>query len=191
MTNEKSSCYRKKTRKVIWNEWGESKYYRHTGILNETRWQEVPKGTKKGFFAGAVLSEADINFSTELFYINDISTVLNSLIQIGAVVITVIVGAKMTPVVLTNLQALSYYVKTFGVLQGFEMYCYLGVQNLPNGIITLIQADLADGDTIADDIIYYVNADAADGDTPLDDMVLGTYNNLRKIYKGTGIECHH
>lgn len=37
----------------------------------------------------------------------------------------------------------------------------------------------------------YCQNDLSDGDSAFDDVVLGTYNNLRKVYNGTGLECHH
>ena len=43
----------------------------------------------------------------------------------------------------------TYYVKTFGVVQGIQMYQYLGIQNLPNGVISWLQMDMADGGQFA------------------------------------------
>ncbi len=132
---------------------GESRYYQHKGILFWEDWKEVPKGTKGGFFKGAVLSEADINFSLNLYYVVDVYTVLNSIAKAGAIVIVIIVATEATPIVLANIQGITYYVKTFGVVEGLKMYQYLGISNLPSSVITWVQWDLADGDSIADDIL--------------------------------------
>ena len=186
-----------------------SKYYKHTGILGWSKWEEVTAGTEKGFFKSIVISEADLNFSSKIEYENDIYEAIDGTIVLGAVIISAVLIAKATPIIVANIEGLVYYIQNFGIYKGLEMYTNLGISNLPNGVISVLQADLADGDsivddlsyivvadladgdTIADDVIYYVKTDAADGDTVLDDVVLGTYNNLRKIYKGTGIECHH
>ena len=65
--------------------------------------------------------------------------------------IAVIVVFEVTTVVATNLSALAHYVKSFGVKQGFEMYKYLGAASAPNGVISLIEMDMADGDSSLDD----------------------------------------
>ena len=54
---------------------------------------------------------------------------------------------------MAKLEVLAFYVKNFGVRQGFEMYKYLGVENLPNGVISWLQADMADGDSSVDDLV--------------------------------------
>lgn len=131
----------------------ESKYYRHTGILWYENWSEVPKGTESGFFKGVVLSEADINFSWKIYNVTDVYSVLSFVAEVGAMIIVIVLVAEATPVVLANIQALVYYVKTFGVIQGINMYRYLGIWNLPNGIISCMQADMADGDSSLDDLI--------------------------------------
>lgn len=149
--NSKSSYTREKVFKSLAKR--ESKYYKHGGILWWEDWKEVKKGTKGGFFKGKVLSEADINFSLKVYSVCDIYSVLNTIAGVGAVVISVIVIAKATPIVLANLEGIAYYVKTFGVVQGLNMYKYLGIKNLPNGIITWIQSDLSDGNSSLDDLI--------------------------------------
>jgi hypothetical protein len=131
----------------------ESRYYKHSGIWWNENWSEVPKGTESGFFKGTVLSEADINLSCEIYYVCDVYTVLTSVAQVGALVIAIVVAAEVTPVVLANIQGLAYYVKTFGVVQGIQMYQYLGIQNLPNGVISWLQMDMADGDSSLDDMV--------------------------------------
>ena len=130
-----------------------SRYYRHYGVLSWEDWEEVPKGTESGFFSGVVLSEANINFSTEIYYVCDVYTVLDSLIVIGAMIIAVILVVNATPVVLAHIEAIKYYVETYGVRQGLNMYSYFGLNSLPDGVITWIQMDLEDGDGCADDLI--------------------------------------
>lgn len=131
----------------------ESKYFKHSGILWWSNWEEVPKGTKGGFFRGTVLSEADINFSLDIYYVCDVYTVLDTVARVGALVIAVIIIVEATPVVLANIQGIIYYCKTYGIFEGLKMYTYLGIQNLPNGVITWIQMDMADGDSSVDDLI--------------------------------------
>ena len=74
-------------------------------------------------------------------------------VKLGVVIIAIVVIIEVTPTVLANMEALAFYVKNFGVRQGFEMYKYLGVANLPNGVISWLQADMADGDSSVDDLV--------------------------------------
>ncbi len=145
--NEKSASTREEVFQVILER--ESRYYKHSGA---SLWEEVPKGTEGGFFKGTILSEADINFSWKIYSVVDIYTMLTTVAQCGAVVLAVILVVKATPVVLANVQLLIYDVKTYGVIQGFKMYKYLGFQNLPDGVITWLQTDMSDGDSSVDDI---------------------------------------
>lgn len=128
-----------------------SKYYQHNGIFWWEDWREVSSDTEGGFFKGVVTSEADVNFTSGIDYELDIYMMLNLVAKIGIVVIAVIVVFEVTTVVATNLSALAHYVKSFGVKQGFEMFKYLGVANAPNGVMSLIQMDMADGDSSLDD----------------------------------------
>ncbi len=130
----------------------ESRYYKHSGIWWDENWSEVPKGTESGFFKGAVLSEADINLSWKIYNVCDVYSVLTSVAKIGALVIAVVIVVEVTPIILANIQGLAYYVKTFGVVQGIQMYRYLGIQALPNGVISWLQMDMADGDSSLDDV---------------------------------------
>lgn len=118
-----------------------------------SEWNEVSKGTSGGFFKGMVISEADINFSNRLYSEVDIYMCLDDLIKVGALVITFIIAVEAATVVFTNLQSIVLYVKEFGVLQGLQMYKYLGLYNLSNGVISWIQTDTADGDSSLDDLI--------------------------------------
>ena len=140
----------------------ESRYYKHSGIWWNENWSEVPKGTESGFFKGTVLSEADINLSWEIYCVCDVYTVLTTVAQVGALVIAIVVVAEVTPVVLANIQGLAYYVKTFGIVQGIQMYRYLGIQNLPNGVISWLQMDMADGDSSVDDVALAIQKESVE-----------------------------
>lgn len=131
----------------------ESNYYKHTGSLWWSDWKKVSKGTESGFFKGLVFSEADINFSLNLYKKFDVYMVLDILAEIGVVVIVIIVAIKATPVVLANIQGIIFYIKMFGVIEGLDMYLHLGINYLPNSVITWIQWDVADGDSSLDDIL--------------------------------------
>ena len=139
-----------------------SRYYQHSGMLWWSEWREVPSDTEGGFFKGVVTSEADVNFTSGIEYKLDVYMMLDLAVKVGILIISVIVVIEVTTVVATNLSALAYYVKNFGVKQGFEMYKYLGVANAPNGVIALIQMDMADGDSSLDDGVqngWYTNID--------------------------------
>jgi len=127
--------------------------YWHNSVLSWEKWEKVPKSWKGGFLTGTVLSEADINFSTKIYYTFDMYNVLNVIAKAGALVIAAFVVYKAAPVVLAHIQAINYYVKTFGVTQGLKMYTYLGTGNLPDGVLSWVQADAADGDSSLDDLV--------------------------------------
>lgn len=130
-----------------------SKYFRRDiAIFGEDTWEEVSSYEDGGFFKGIVISEYDLNFSTDIYVKFDFTNVVEGLIITGALVIVVIVAIKATPLVLANIQTIKYYVETYGIRQGLKMYAYLGTSNLPDGVITWIQMDMADGDSCADDI---------------------------------------
>ena len=129
----------------------ESKYFQHSGVLWWSGWKEVPKGTSGGFFKGALFSEADINFSIRIFYAYDVYDVLSTLIVIGAIIIAMIVAYYCAPVVAAHLEAILYYVETFGVIKGLDLYLALA-QYYPEGIFTWIQMDMSDGDSCLDDL---------------------------------------
>ena len=131
----------------------ESKYYRHSGILWDEGWNVVPKGTESGFFKGAVLSEADINFSWKIYTVCDIYKVLTVLVQIGVIVVAVIVVTEVTAVVAINLEALLIYISKYGVVVGFQLFMSLGPEGATNSVISVLQTDMADGDSSLDDLI--------------------------------------
>lgn len=66
-----------------------------------------------------------------------------------------VIVVKVTPVIVANLKALSYYCKTFGIINGIGMWYNFGAAGLPNGIISVIQMDMQNGDTSADDFFIY------------------------------------
>ncbi len=166
LNNEGSKLYMtdksSNTRETVFSKLAnrESKDYKHSGILWWSDWKEVPKGTEGGFFKGTVLSEADINFSTQMYYVCDVYTVLDTVAGAGALVVAVIVIVDATPVILANIQGIVHYCKTFGVVEGLKMYQYLGVGNLPNSVITWVQWDIADGDSSLDDIATAIQVES-------------------------------
>ncbi len=178
VNNEGSKIYMQdkssETREIVFERLScrESRYYKHSGILWWENWEEVPKGTEGGFFKGTVLSEADINFSLQLYFICDVYTVLDSLVKIGALVIITIVAIEATPVVIANITALTIYMKDYGILNGITYWNICGASGLQDGVISYIQLDIADGDTQLDDLAEIVIIDAQDGDSCLDDAVV-------------------
>ena len=94
-----------------------------------------------------------MNFSTDIYVKFDYTDVVEGLIITGALFIVAIVATEATPVVLANIEAIVYFVETYGIRQGLTMYSYLGIYNLPDGVITWIQMDMADGDSCVDDVI--------------------------------------
>lgn len=131
----------------------ESKYFQHSGILWWSKWEEVPKGTEGGYFQGILISEADLNFSYRIYFQTDVYQAIDCVIVIGAVVISAILIAKAAPVVIANIEAIVYYVQNFGIMKGLEMYTYLGIGALPDGVISWIQMDISDGDSSLDDLV--------------------------------------
>ena len=131
----------------------ECKYYQRSGILWWSDWEEVPYGSEGGFFEGSVVTEAQLNFTHEKYGSGDIYLLLDFAAGIGIVLISAVVVVDVTLAVMAKLEALAFYVENFGVRQGFEMYKYLGVENLPNGVISWLQADMADGDSSVDDLV--------------------------------------
>jgi len=118
-----------------------SDYYRHTGIWWFSKWTKESDDFKRGFFKGALLTEANINFSTKMYKICDVYTVLDAVAKTGAVVIALIVVVDAVPVVVANVEGIVYYCSTFGIKDGLKMYRYLGISGLPNGVLSLIKMD--------------------------------------------------
>ena len=42
------------------------------------------------------------------------------------------------------------------------MYRYLGIQNLPNGVISWLQMDMADGDSSVDDVALAIQKESVE-----------------------------
>lgn len=131
MHNCSASCRESVFQKICQRK---SDKYRHTGTFRNEKWKKVSEKTKSSFWKGKVLSEADLNFSWKSYTINDIYTTLTSVAKAGAaiiaLVVTLYVTAYVAPIVAANIEALEYYVSTYGVKQGLNMYCYLGVKNV-------------------------------------------------------------
>ncbi len=133
----------------------EPTYYQRKGMFSSTRWEEVPYGTESSFWRGSVITEADLNFSTGIYsFFNtfDIDEVME-VIGIVTIVLISVAILEAVPVVISNMQALVYYIRNFGIVQGCGMYMTLGAEGLPNGVISWLQADMADGDSSLDDFV--------------------------------------
>jgi len=205
--DNKSSATRERIFSALSNR--ESKYYQSTSELWSSEWIVVPSTKAGGFFNGKILSEADINFSLKMFYVIDVYDVLTVLASCGAAVIAAFMVVEVSTAVIANASMLTYYIQNYGVKNGLSCFYYLGNSGMPDGVISVLQkdlsdgdsemddiaayvvTDLSDGDTVFDDVVCYANTESSKEDTPLDEVVLGTYNNLKKIYKGTDIQCHH
>lgn len=129
-----------------------SRYYKYTGVVYDTTWTEVPEGTESGFFKGIVFSEADLNFSMKIYNFCDVYMVAGLLAEAAVVGLVIVFTLETSVVATANVLALKYYVQTFGVQQGIQMYKYLGVESLPDGVISWLQMDMADGDSSLDDV---------------------------------------
>ena len=179
LNNEGSKLYMdaksKETReKVFQNLTGRSsRRYQHKGVFAWGKWEEVPRGTKGGFWKGKVLSEADINFSNKVYKICDVYRVIESIASAGAAVVIMVVAIKATPVVLAHVEALEYYCETYGIRDGIDMYCCLGRRYLPDGVISVVQMDMQDGDSdILDTVAYADEVARAEEDVWMDTAVI-------------------
>ncbi len=133
----------------------EPTYYQRKGIFSSTSWEEVPYGTESSFWRGSVITEADLNFSTGIYSFFDTFDihVVMEIIGIVTIVLISVAIVEAVPVVISNMQALAYYIRNFGIVQGCGMYMTLGAEGLPNGVISWLQADMADGDSSLDDFV--------------------------------------
>lgn len=149
--NDKTNAFREKIFKKLTGR--KCKYYRHEGVLIWQNWKEVGSYSDGGFFKGKVFSEADFNFTYKEFNEQDVYDVVTCTIEIGALIIAAAFTAEVAvPIITANTKALIYYCSTFGIKNGLQMYRYLGVANLPNGVISWLQTDMADGDSSIDEI---------------------------------------
>ena len=165
----------------------ESRYYQHRGILCWADWYEVAKGTKGGFFRGKVFSEADINFSTRLFYSYDVYDVLSSLIILGALVIASIVATKCAPIVAYHIDTLLQYIHEYGVKDGLNMYLVRGPQGMPDGVFSWVQMDMEDGDCDLDDVVNTtvpIHERGASGQAYIEE----TYGGIPQYYFRTEVD---
>jgi len=152
----------------------QSKYYQHpVELFSNEPWKEVSSYEDGGFWKGKVISEYDLNFSTSVYMLMDVADVTEFLVVTGAVCIMAIVACEAIPIVMANITALSYYMQNYGILNGITYWNICGASALPDGLISFIQMDLADGDPQVDDIVEMVIvADLQDGDSQLDDSIL-------------------
>ncbi len=175
----------------------ESKYYQHKGLLWWTKWEEVASGTQGGFFKGAVVTEADFNFSmvsfcrTEVDYID----VVNTVTVIGACIITAYLTIEIAAATAYEATAISWYIRTFGVKNGLNSYLTMGSQyyyeqaasSLKNGVLSVVEADASDGKLDGVDIANRISGFGEDS--------VG-FEKLRDLKKyignaGEGNDWHH
>ncbi len=102
-----------------------------------------------------------MNFSTGIYSFFDTFDihVVMEIIGIVTIVLISVAIVEAVPVVISNMQALAYYIRNFGIVQGCGMYMTLGAEGLPNGVISWLQADMADGDSSLDDFVEKGGAD--------------------------------
>lgn len=95
----------------------------------------------------------------------------------GAVIISTIIAVECTPIVAAHIEAIMYYIETFGVINGLDLYLSLGIQNLPDGVITWVQMDMEDGDSCLDDLVNVtvpINERGASGQQYIEETYGGT-----------------
>lgn len=127
----------------------ETHYYAHSGIGNDVDdWEQV-NSYNDGHWYGKVLSESDINFSLKPFYKIDLLDCIPAIITLGIIVIVAVVVIYATPVIVANITALCEACSAFGIKQGLALYMTFGAE----GVISFIEADMADGDSSIDDIL--------------------------------------
>jgi hypothetical protein len=161
-----------------------AKFFKHTGALWWSGYEEVDYGTEGGFWTGSVRTEADYNVNMEYLFADwDISTVFSFLVQIGAIVFAVIFAKEvLIPYIAKNLSALAYCIKTFGIYNGINFYLVFGAEAKPcsDGVIGLIENDLSDGDIDIVELVDIVKVDMSDGDSNLDDIFEAVVNSYEK-----------
>lgn len=148
---EESTTTRDKIFKTLCNR--NTKYFAHVGVGNEEEdWEEV-NSYNDGHWYGKVFSESDLNFTLKPYTKFDFLDYVPVLVAAGVLIIAVIVIYEVTPIVIANIQMLNYYCSTFGIKDGIGMWYNFGAAGCPDGIITMLEMDLADGDTNIDDVL--------------------------------------
>ena len=128
-------------------------YYAHVGFgYDEDDWEKV-KSYKDGPWYGKVFSESDFNFSLEQYCRIDVLDVIPALVKVGALIIVSVIVINVTPAIIESLALLKAYCDNFGIKDGFGMWYNFGAAGCPDGIVSMIQTDLSDGDTNIDDVI--------------------------------------
>ncbi len=153
-TDDLSKAFRERLFKEVTDR--DCRYYKHSGILSSSNWKEVPYGTEGGFWKGAVITEADANYSTGANCVFDIYMFIDYAIVVGEILIISLIVMDFAPIVVANMKALAFYIKTFGVKEGIKTFLVLGAANAPNvtnGLVSYLQMDMADGDSSLDDIV--------------------------------------
>lgn len=148
---EESTTTREKIFKTLCNR--NTKYFAHVGVGNEEEdWEEV-NSYNDGHWYGKVFSESDLNFTLKPYTKFDFLDYVPVLVAAGVLIIAVVVIYEVTPIVIANIQMLNYYCSTFGIKDGIGMWYNFGAAGCPDGIITMLEMDLADGDTNIDDVL--------------------------------------
>lgn len=153
-TDDLSKAFRERLFKEVTDR--DCRYYKHSGILSSSNWKEVPYGTEGGFWKGAVITEADANYSTGANCVFDIYMFIDYAIVVGEILIISLIVMDFAPIVVANMKALAFYIKTFGVKEGIKTFLVLGAANAPNvtnGLVSYLQMDMADGDSSLDDFV--------------------------------------
>lgn len=127
----------------------DTRYYAHSGIGNDADdWEQV-NSYDDGHWYGKVLSESDINFTLKPYYKIDLLDCIPVIVTLGIIVIVAVVVIYATPVIVANVSALCEACTAFGIKQGLALYMTWGAE----GVISFIEADMADGDSSVDDIL--------------------------------------
>ena len=118
----------------------ESKTFRYQGRFASQMFVPVDEGTEGGFWSGKVITEYDLNLSMRFYYLDpDVNDAFDSIIIYGSACVMAMLAADLTVLAVTNLQAIKYYCKSWGIREGLDFYRTLGTQYVPNGILSQIQ----------------------------------------------------
>lgn len=104
----------------------EPRYFKHSGVLWWASWDEVPAGTQGGFWKGTVLSEADFNFSAEIYRSTDIYNVTTTVLTLGIIILATYLFYQAFTVVAYNIEAIVDYCHNLGFKNGIELWLRCG-----------------------------------------------------------------
>ena len=125
----------------------DSKTLRFQGRSASQKFVEVEEGTEGGFWSGKVITEYDLNLSTQFYFMApDVNDWFDGIIISGSVVMTLFLVYEVSVITAANLQAIQYYCKNWGIKEGLDYFWTLGTQYVPNGILSQIQFYQGDPD---------------------------------------------